>query len=84
MGRSLGALVVSPFVSQRLRPLLALPNLPDLEFLKKLIETARLTPVIDRTYSLNQVPDAIRYLNGGQAQGKIVITVRGARESALK
>jgi hypothetical protein len=81
--RSLRALVVSPFVSQRLRPILAIANTQDLQFLTELIEAGKVTPVVDRTYSLSEVPDAIRYLNAGRARGKIVISVRGAdRRSA--
>ena len=76
IGRSLQALVVSPFVSQELRPLSAKPNQPDLQFLKELIEAGKLTPVIDRTYPLSEVPDAIRSLHEGRARGKLVISVR--------
>jgi NADPH:quinone reductase-like Zn-dependent oxidoreductase len=43
--------------------------------LKELLEAGKITPVIDRTYSLSEVPEAIRYLEGGHAQGKVVITV---------
>jgi NADPH:quinone reductase-like Zn-dependent oxidoreductase len=43
--------------------------------LKELIEAGRITPVVDRTFPLSEVPDAIRYLESGQAQGKVVITV---------
>jgi D-arabinose 1-dehydrogenase-like Zn-dependent alcohol dehydrogenase len=58
--------------------LVALPNANDLQFLKELIEAGKLTPVVDRTYSLGEVPDAIRCLHDGHARGKIVITVRDA------
>lgn len=75
VGRSIRALVVSPFVSQRMRMIVATANTEDLQFLKELIEAAKVTQVIDRTYSLSEVPDAIRYLNDGHARGKIVITV---------
>ena len=78
VGRSLRALVVSPFVSQRLCMVLGTANTKDLRFLTEFIEAAKVTPVIDRTYPLGQVPDAIRYLNEGHARGKIVISVRGA------
>jgi NADPH:quinone reductase-like Zn-dependent oxidoreductase len=78
LSRSMRALVEAPFVSQRLRPVLGAVNTQDLQFLKGLIEAAKVTPVIDRTYPLSEVSDAIRYLIGGQARGKIVITVRGA------
>ena len=46
----------------------------DLEFLKELIEVAKVVPVIDRYYPLREVPEAIRYLEEGHARGKIVIT----------
>ncbi len=44
--------------------------------LKEFLEAGKITPVIDRTYPLSEVPDAIRYLEEGHAQGKIIITVR--------
>jgi NADPH:quinone reductase-like Zn-dependent oxidoreductase len=77
IGRPLQALVVSAFVRDKLRPLASKPNQPDLQFLKELIEAGNVTPVIDRTYPLGEVQDAIRYLKSGQARGKIGITVRG-------
>ena len=75
MDRILKAIALSPFVSQRLSPLVAKPNNGDLLLLKELIEVGQLTPVIDRTYSLSEVPDAVRYLEAGHARGKVVITV---------
>ena len=78
IGRSLQALVVSPFVSHSLRPVAAKPNQADLQVLKQLIEGGKLTPVVDRTYPLSEVPDAISYLHAGRARGKLVISVRGA------
>lgn len=50
-------------------------NVADLEYLRGLMETGKLVPVIDRSYSLEQVPEAIAYLEEGHARGKIVITV---------
>jgi NADPH:quinone reductase-like Zn-dependent oxidoreductase len=58
--------------------IIATANTHDLQFLTELIEGGKLTPVVDRTYSLSQAPDAIRYLSSGRAQGKLVLTVRGA------
>ena len=75
MWRTLRALVLSPFVSQRLRPVLATPNTHDLIVLKQLIEAARMMPIINRTYSLSETAEAIRQLEEGHARGKVVITV---------
>lgn len=75
IGRQLQALMLSPFVSQRLGTFLAKQNREDLLVLKELIEAGKVTPVIDRTYPLSEVPDAIRYLEQGHARGKVVITV---------
>jgi NADPH:quinone reductase-like Zn-dependent oxidoreductase len=51
------------------------PNREDLQLLKQFIEDGTITPVIDRTYPLAQVPEAIRYLEEGHARGKVVISV---------
>ncbi|MGE5375239.1 MAG: NAD(P)-dependent alcohol dehydrogenase [Bacteroidota bacterium] len=53
----------------------AKPNKKDLVTIKELLEAGKVRPVIDRCYPLNQVADAIRYLEEGHAQGKVVITV---------
>ena len=62
-------------MSQRLRSFVAAARLEDLEFLKGLLESGKVTPVIDRTYPLAEAPEAIRYLMGGHARGKLVLTV---------
>jgi NADPH:quinone reductase-like Zn-dependent oxidoreductase len=46
-----------------------------LSVLRELIESGKLTPAVDRTFPLNEVPEAIRYLKEGNARGKIVISV---------
>ncbi|MFJ1567874.1 NAD(P)-dependent alcohol dehydrogenase [Streptomyces erythrochromogenes] len=72
--RQLGALLLSPFVGQRLLPLAVMEqHHSDLETLTELIEAGAVTPVVDRTYPLAEVPDAIRHLRGGQVRGKIAI-----------
>jgi NADPH:quinone reductase-like Zn-dependent oxidoreductase len=76
IGRSLQALLVSPFVSHNLRPVSSKPNQADLQTLKQLVEAGKIAPVIDKTYPLSEVPDAIRYLREGRARGKLVISVR--------
>ena len=73
--RQLRALMLSPFVSQRLGTFIASENNGDLLALKELIESGQVTPAIDRTYPLSEVPGAIRYLQEGHARGKVVITV---------
>jgi NADPH:quinone reductase-like Zn-dependent oxidoreductase len=52
------------------------PNQKDLLFVKELIETNKIAPVIDKRYTLQEVPEAIRYLEEGHAKGKVVIVVR--------
>jgi NADPH:quinone reductase-like Zn-dependent oxidoreductase len=69
------AFVVSRFVSQRLLPFLAKLRTKDMVFLTELIEAGKLTPVIGRTYSLRETPDAIRHVETGHARGKTLITV---------
>ena len=61
--------------SQKMGNLLARPNKQDLAFIKELLEAGKVKPVIDRCYPLSEVPEAIRYLEEGHAQGKVVITV---------
>jgi NADPH:quinone reductase-like Zn-dependent oxidoreductase len=71
----LKTIALSPLVRQRLVAVYGSPNKDDLHVLKRLIEAGKVTPVIDRTYPLCEVPEAIRYLEGRHAQGKVVITV---------
>jgi hypothetical protein len=68
--RIIKAVVLTPFVSQKLASFTVKPNKEDLQFLKQLIEAGKLTPVIDRTYPLSETPEAIRYLENGHARGK--------------
>jgi NADPH:quinone reductase-like Zn-dependent oxidoreductase len=67
--------LLSPFVSQSLRQLISKERREDLIVLKELIEAGKVTPVIDRAYALREAPEAVRYLEGGHARGKVVITV---------
>jgi NADPH:quinone reductase-like Zn-dependent oxidoreductase len=67
--------VSSPFVRHSLRSFETAPNGADLQFLKELLEAGKITPIIDRTYPLSEVPDALRYLEEGHARGKVVISV---------
>jgi NADPH:quinone reductase-like Zn-dependent oxidoreductase len=74
-GRQLRALAVSLFVRQRLTMLVSKERYTDLEVLSPLIENGQITPVIDKTYSLAEVPDAMGHLEAGHARGKIAITI---------
>jgi NADPH:quinone reductase-like Zn-dependent oxidoreductase len=73
--RQLRALLLSPFVGQKLGTFVSRENREDMIVLKELIEAGKLTPVIDRTYPLSETREAIRYLKHGHARGKVVITV---------
>ena len=75
MGRPLWALVLSRFVSQRMAMFIAEVRREDLLYLKDLVESGSVTPVIDRTYPLADAREAVRYLEQGRARGKIVIKV---------
>jgi NADPH:quinone reductase-like Zn-dependent oxidoreductase len=75
MQRQARALVTSPFVRQRLRVFVAREHYEELLVLTELVNTGRLTPVVDRTYPLSEAPEAIRYLEAGHARGKVVISV---------
>ena len=75
MARPLKAMILSPFISQQMGMMMADANQKDLTVLADMMEAGTLKPVIDRTYKLDQVPEAIRYLEEGHARGKVVITV---------
>ena len=75
LSHALKGLVLSWFVSQNFVMLIARLRKDDLTILGDLIQTGKVTPVIDRCYSLSEVPEAIRYLEQGHARGKIVVVV---------
>jgi NADPH:quinone reductase-like Zn-dependent oxidoreductase len=72
----LRAPVLSLFVGQRLRPVTAKERSADLDVLRRHIEAGDVTPAVDRTYPLADVPNAINYLRSGAVLGKVVITLR--------
>jgi NADPH:quinone reductase-like Zn-dependent oxidoreductase len=73
--RLLRARILSLFAGRKLIGLSAKVNQKDLLVLKELIEAGKVTPVMDRTYQLSEVAEAIRYLEQGHASGKVVIAV---------
>jgi len=75
LSHALEGLVLSWFVSQNFVMLIARLRQDDLAILGDLIQTGKVTPVIDKFYTLSEVPEAIRHLERGHARGKVVITV---------
>src|SRR5438876_5915142 len=75
IGRQLRAMMLSRSKGQKLRSFICKENHEDMLVLKDLIESGKLTPVIDRTYPLAGVPEAIRRLQEGRVRGKLVITL---------
>ena len=73
--RQLRASVMSPLVRQNLRSLFSEPRRSDLQSLKELVEEGKVTPVIDRTFTLSDAPSAIHYLEKGRSRGKVMIAV---------
>jgi NADPH:quinone reductase-like Zn-dependent oxidoreductase len=73
--RQVRAMLLSLFTSQKLGTFICKENHEDMLVLKELIEAGKVTPAIDRTYPLSEVPKAVRYLETGHARGKVVITV---------
>jgi NADPH:quinone reductase-like Zn-dependent oxidoreductase len=73
--RAITALVLSWFISQKQVMVFAKLSRTDLTVMHDLMKAGKVTPVIDRSYSLREVPAAIRYLEQGHARGKVVITV---------
>ena len=66
---------ISMIESKKIRILAVRPNTEDVDFVKEHIEAGRVMPIIDKTFPLSEVPEAIGYVGDGRAQGKVVITV---------
>jgi NADPH:quinone reductase-like Zn-dependent oxidoreductase len=75
IGRQLGALALSPFVRQRLTMLVSKEHYRDLERLTALIEVGKVTPSLDKTFALDRVPEAVRYLESGHTRGSVAIII---------
>ena len=71
--RAFAALLMAPFVGQKFESFMAKLKKEDLNTLSELMSEGNLKPVIDRRYSLREVPEAVRYLEEGHARGKVVI-----------
>jgi NADPH:quinone reductase-like Zn-dependent oxidoreductase len=75
IGNVLKTSVYSRFVKQKMGFMMAQPTPADLTLLAGMVESGKLKVVIDRTYKLAEVPEAIRYVEEGHARGKVIITV---------
>jgi NADPH:quinone reductase-like Zn-dependent oxidoreductase len=75
IARLIKSLVLSALGTQKLGGVLAKGNQEDLTILRELLQSGKVTPVIDRRYRLSEVPAAIRYLEEGHARGKVIITL---------
>ena len=78
VARLFQVLLLGPWFSmtgKKMGFMMAKMNKKDLVFLKELLEAEKIIPVIDRRYSLSEVAEALRYLEEGHAQGKVIITV---------
>jgi len=75
MDRAMEAMMLSWFVSQKMTSIMAKFSKDGLNLIAELLKSGKVTPVIDRCYSLREVPEAIRYLETGHARGKVVIVV---------
>ena len=73
--RQVRAMVLSMFVSQKLGTFIAAVKHEDLLVLAQLAESGQLTPAVDRTFSLDEAPKAIRHVEEGHARGKVVVTI---------
>ena len=74
-GRIIQAMLTKPFVKQEMGMMMADTNQKDLKVLADLMQSGKLKPIIDRSYKLDQLSEAIRYLEEGHARGKVVIAV---------
>jgi NADPH:quinone reductase-like Zn-dependent oxidoreductase len=75
LGKALWAVVYSKFANQQMGMMMADANQKDLTILADMMQSGKVKAVIDKTYKLDQVPEAIRYLEQGHARGKVIITV---------
>jgi NADPH:quinone reductase-like Zn-dependent oxidoreductase len=81
IGTVIKTAAVSMFDHRQLGPHIAFVNRKDHEVLKGMIEDGKVKPVIDRTYPLGGVPEAIGHVGDGHARGTVVITVNGAEHA---
>jgi NADPH:quinone reductase-like Zn-dependent oxidoreductase len=75
LARNMMVFLSKPFVSQKLRTFVSMANPADLQVLKDLADTGKITPVIDRTYPLAETPAAMSHVGQAHARGKTILTM---------
>src|SRR5437660_9248734 len=75
LGKPLKALIMKPFVSQHMGMMMAEMKQSDLKYFADQMQNGKLKPVIDRTYKLSEIQQAIAYVEEGHARGKVIIVV---------
>ena len=75
LARPIKTMLMSPFVSQKMGMMLAEIRQEDLATLADLMRSGKVKPVIDRTYPLSQIREAMKYLEAGHARGKVILTM---------
>jgi NADPH:quinone reductase-like Zn-dependent oxidoreductase len=83
IGVVIKTLLLKPFISQEMKMMLADVNKEDLTFLADLMQSGKVTPVIDKTYPLSEIREAIRYVETGRARGKVAVTLKDASQTSL-
>jgi NADPH:quinone reductase-like Zn-dependent oxidoreductase len=73
--RLLRALLLSPFIRQRLRVFVSAEKAEDLEYLNGLFDAGTVTPTVDRTFPLDEAAAALVHLESGHPRGRVVLTV---------
>ena len=83
IGVVIKTMLLKPFISQEMKMMLAEVNKDDLTFLANLMQSGKVTPVIDKTYPFSEIREAIRYVETGRARGKVVVTLGDTNETPL-
>jgi NADPH:quinone reductase-like Zn-dependent oxidoreductase len=81
LDRQLRAVVLNAFTTQQLKTFVAVESAQELERLVRLVEEGAITPVVDRTFPLEQAADALRLLEGGHVRGKLAIAVKAITQT---
>jgi NADPH:quinone reductase-like Zn-dependent oxidoreductase len=78
------AFLLQPFIKQEMGFMISKVNRDDLMLLRELMQSGKLTPVIDRTYPLSEARDAVAYVETGRARGKVVLTLETPQSVATR